>query len=147
MTAGDIDDVLALWNGMPGIGLNESDTPENLRAYLARNAGLSLVMRDDGEPEGKSLIGAVLCGHDGRRGYLHHLAVRPEYRRRGFARQMVEKCLVALRDERIVKCNIFVYAENDDGQGFWRQCGWSHRCDLIVLQRMTDEGAQSKNGC
>jgi ribosomal protein S18 acetylase RimI-like enzyme len=146
MTADDIEDVLALWNGMPGIGLNESDTPENLRAFLTRNAGLSLVVRDGERPARRSLIGAVLCGHDGRRGYLHHLAVRPEYRRRGLARQMVEKCLAALREQGIIKCNIFVYAENDDGQGFWSRCGWNHRSDLIVLQRMTGDCASS-SGC
>lgn len=143
MTADDIHDALALWSGMPGIGLNESDTPENLRAFLERNAGLSLVLRDADRPAEDSLVGAVLCGHDGRRGYLHHLAVRPEYRRLGLARRMVEDCLAALRERRIVKCNIFVYAQNDLGQGFWRETGWIHRSDLVVLQRMTtDEPTQ-----
>ena len=84
MTARDLDAVLALWGQTSGVGLNESDTPDQLRAYLDRNPGLSLIARD-----GTRLVAAVLCGHDGRRGYLNHLAVLPEYRGRGLGRQMV----------------------------------------------------------
>ena len=91
MTACDLDAVLALWGQTSGVGLNESDTPDRLRAYLDRNPGLSLIVRD-----GTRLVGAVLCGHDGRRGFLNHLAVLPEYRGRGLGRQMVETCLTAL---------------------------------------------------
>ncbi len=84
MTVHDLDAVLALWGQTSGVGLNESDTPDQLRAYLDRNPGLSLIARD-----GTRLVAAVLCGHDGRRGYLNHLAVVPEYRGRGLGRQMV----------------------------------------------------------
>lgn len=70
MRLADFDEVLALWQRTEGVGLNESDTRENIASYLQRNPGMSFVARD---PDGK-LIGAVLCGHEGRRGYLHHLA-------------------------------------------------------------------------
>jgi ribosomal protein S18 acetylase RimI-like enzyme len=131
MTAYDLDAVVTLWSEIEGVGLNESDSPDRLRAYLGRNPGLSLVVRD-----GEQLIGAVLCGHDGRRGYLHHLAVRPAYRKRGLARQMVETCLAALNRAGILKCNIFLYADNELGEQFWKRCGWSQRSDLQVLQRV-----------
>jgi putative acetyltransferase len=132
MTAHDLDAVLALWGQTSGVGLNESDTPDQLRAYLDRNPGLSLIARD-----GTWLIAAVLCGHDGRRGYLNHLAVLPEYRSRGLGRQMVEMCLGALAALGILKCNIFLYADNEPGEQFWNRCGWAARCDLKVLQRKT----------
>ncbi len=132
MTAHDLDAVLALWGQTSGVGLNESDTPDQLRAYLDRNPGLSLIARD-----GTWLIAAVLCGHDGRRGYLNHLAVLPEYRGCGMGRQMVEKCLEALAALGILKCNIFLYADNEPGEQFWGRCGWMARNDLKVLQRMT----------
>lgn len=135
MVASDIGEVLALWQGMPGIGLNESDTPANLTRFLERNAGLSLVARAPCQ----SIVGALLCSHDGRRGYLHHLAVALNHRRQGLAREMVERCLVALRGEAIFKCNIFVYANNEDGQRFWKASGWSVRSDLTMLQRKTND--------
>jgi putative acetyltransferase len=132
MTACDLEAVLDLWGQTEGVGLNESDTPKQLRAFLDRNSGLSVIARD-----GPRLIGAVLCGHDGRRGYLHHLAVLPNYRGRGLGRQMAETCLAALGALGILKCNIFLYADNEPGERFWRQCGWSARSDLKVLQRKT----------
>lgn len=132
MTAGDLESVLSLWARTDGVGLNESDTPQQLQAYLDRNPGLSLVARDEAQ-----LVGALLCGHDGRRGYLHHLAVMPEYRGRGLGRQMVETCLSALNSLGILKCNIFLYADNEPGEQFWRRCGWADRNDLKILQRVT----------
>ena len=132
MTARDLDAVLALWGQTSGVGLNESDTPDQLRAYLDRNPGLSLIARD-----GTRLVAAVLCGQDGRRGYLNHLAVLPEYRGRGLGRQMVETCLGALAALGILKCNIFLYADNEPGEQFWNRCGWTARSDLKVLQRKT----------
>ena len=133
MTPCDLADVLRLWAATGGVGLNESDTPDQLRAFLDRNPGLSLVARD-----GLRLIGAVLCGHDGRRGYLHHLAILPQYRGRGLGRQLVEMCLIALGTLGILKCNIFLYADNATGERFWSHCGWKARADLKVLQRTTD---------
>lgn len=139
MVAADIGELLALWRGMPGIGLNESDSPANLARFLDRNAGLSLVARTiDG-----ALVAALLCSHDGRRGYLHHLAVAPIHRRQGLARELVERCLVALHREAIFKCNIFVYAHNTEGRRFWKACGWGQRDDLTILQRMTADAAAS----
>lgn len=129
MTEADLPDVLALWAKTPGVGLNESDTPEQLRAFLLRNPGLSQVVRD-----ASHLVGAVLCGHDGRRGYLHHLAVIPEYRRNNLGREMVESCLRSLGAIGILKCNIFLYADNALGEQFWKKCGWAKRGDLQILQ-------------
>jgi putative acetyltransferase len=133
LTTCDLDSVLDLWAQTDGMGVNESDTPVRLRAFLDRNPGLSLITRD-----GPQLVGAVLCGHDGRRGYLHHLAVLPDYRGRGLGRQMVEACLNSLAALGILKCNIFLYADNELGHPFWDRCGWAARNDLKVLQRQTN---------
>ena len=82
MVMTDYEAVRPLWESCEGIGLNDADRPGALRRYLARNPGMSFVARD-----GDSVVGAVLCGHDGRRGYLNHLAVPPAYRRQGIARR------------------------------------------------------------
>jgi putative acetyltransferase len=135
VTAADLDDAIALWSTTDGVGLNECDTPDRLRAFLDRNPGLSLLARD-----GLRLVGAVLRGHDGRRGYLDHMAIVPEYRGRGLGRLMVETCLADLAALGILKCNIFLYADNESGQQFWDRCGWAARSDLKVLQRPTLNG-------
>jgi ribosomal protein S18 acetylase RimI-like enzyme len=129
MAADDLDAVIALWQSTPGIGLNESDSASQLRLFLARNPGLSLVAED-----GRRIVAAVLCGHDGRRGCLYHLAVIPEYRQRGFGTQLVDRCLAGLAAEGVLKCNALVYADNDGAQQFWHRGGWSHRSELILMQ-------------
>jgi len=126
----DYDEVLALWQNTEGVGLNESDRRSAIAAYLNRNSGMSFVARD-----GKKLIAAVLCGHDGRRGYLHHLAVSPPYRRNGLGTKLVEKCLARLKRLRIVKCNIFLFTDNADGEQFWTSNGWKKRPDICLVQK------------
>lgn len=129
MNDGDLTEALRFWEMLEGVGFNESDTPERLAAYLRRNPGMSLVARSDGE-----LVGAVLCGHDGRRGYLQHLAVAPEFRRKGIGKALIKGCLTRLAALDIQKCNIFVYENNEEGRQFWQRNGWRQRHDLNVMQ-------------
>lgn len=134
MTMEDYDQVLTLWTGMEGIGLNESDSREAIERFLSRNRGLSLVAE-----ENDSVIGAVLCGHDGRRGYLHHLAVSPLRRRQGLGMQLIRVCLDRLRKEGIGRCNVFLLADNISGREFWKVAGYKARPDLLVMQRGTGD--------
>jgi putative acetyltransferase len=132
MEKGDLAEVIQFWQGMEGIGLSESDSYSALSFYLQRNPGLSWVARN----RDRELIGAVLCGHDGRRGYLHHLAVAPDWRRKGIGRALVERCLSSLRELKILKCNVFLFNQNPEGEGFWKAMGWKGREDLVLLQRV-----------
>jgi N-acetylglutamate synthase len=132
MTEADLPSVIELWSETAGVGLNESDTIEQVRAYLVRNPGLSLVAKID-----RRVVGAVMCGYDGRRGCLYHLAVLPSHRNQGLGRGMVARCLASLAELGILRCNIFVYADNEAGHRFWNRCGWSKREDLRVLQCKT----------
>jgi len=143
MTAGDLKAVLSFWKATPGIGLNESDTIPALETFLKRNPGLSLVVMS-----GKKPVGAVLCGHDGRRGYLHHLAVAPAYRGKGLGSSMAMECLKMLKMLGITRCNIFVFADNRKVRRFWEEGGWKVRGDLLVLQTETKvpEGCGGKCG-
>lgn len=128
----DYDEVLALWHSSEGVGLGESDTEEAIGRFLARNPGLSLVAR-----KGRALAGAVLCGHDGRRGYVHHLAVAPPYRREGVGRALVEQCQRRLREAGIPKTHLNVYGANAVGLAFWRRTGWTERTELTWFSRFT----------
>jgi ribosomal protein S18 acetylase RimI-like enzyme len=128
MEPADLPAALELWAASEGVKLTDADAPDALERYLARNPGLSFVARAGGQ-----LVGAVLCGHDGRRGYLHHLSVAPAHRRRGVGRALAERCLAALRREGIGKCHIFVVSGNDGGQAFWERVGWVLRQDVFLM--------------
>lgn len=141
---GDYKEVLRLWKQTEGVGLNESDTRQAIASFLRRNPGLSFVAVQRGK-----VIGAVLCGHDGRRGYLHHLAVARRYRAQGIGLKLVESCLAKLRAADIHKCNIFVYAGHAAGMSFWKHNGWKLRADLRVMQIQlrTDYAGAASCGC
>jgi N-acetylglutamate synthase len=130
MAMADYAAVLRLWQDTEGVGLNESDGRGQIREYLRRNPGMSFVARCGGE-----IVGAVLCGHDGRRGYLHHLAVAVAHRKKGLGQKLVDACLARLRRSKIQKCNIFLFADNRAGGKFWKHNGWLRRPDLLVMQQ------------
>jgi len=135
MRARDLGEVLALWRSTEGIGLDDDiDSPPRLAEYLKRNRGMSFVARSvDGV-----IVGAVLCGYDGRRGYLHHLAAEKNWRNQGIGSRLVAACLRNLKKAGIPKCNIFVFGHNKAGQSFWTKNGWKRRGDLLVMQKLTE---------
>jgi len=130
MVIGDYAEVAALWQQTPGMGMSNADRLEGIEAYLERNPGLSQVAR-----EGEQLVGAVLCGHDGRRGLIHHLAVVPSQRKKQVGRRLVERCLSGLAKAGIEKCHIFVYADNTEAISFWKRIGWVERTELVMMSR------------
>ncbi len=130
MTIEDYDAAYALWQGCEGIGLSSADSREGIARLLQRNPGLSSLAEEQGR-----LAGAVLCSTDGRRGYLHHLAVDAGFRRRGIGRALVERSLECLRREGIQKCHIFVYHANLSGMKFWEEIGYKARQDLILMSK------------
>src|SRR4030042_5216026 len=96
MTIRDYDAVISLWRGIPGIGLdNDSDSRLGITRYLKRNPGLSFVAQIQ-----DMIVGTVLSGHDGRRGYLHHLAVGASHRQLGIGKTLTSRCLRALGKQR-----------------------------------------------
>lgn len=117
-----------LWKRTPGLGLSEADEPKNLRKFLARNPGLSLVAMDT-----LGLVGTVMAGHDGRRGFLYHLAVDGAYQRQGLGTKLVERALASLRTEGITQVRVFVKADNKTGKTFWSKTRWTERTDLALF--------------
>lgn len=116
----DYDEVRFLWESCDGVGLHDpSDSRDQIAFYLERNAGLSLVAVCQSR-----IVAAVLCGHDGRRGYLSHLAVDVEHRGQGIGKGIVEKCLQGLA-EFVSGCNIRLYDDNVSGAEFWSALGWT----------------------
>ena len=130
LSMADYAEVIALWRQSEGIGLSRADEPERIAAYLERNPGMSFTAWEEGV-----LLGAALAGHDGRRGYLHHLAVRPERRGQGIGRALSSRCLGALRAAGIEKCHLFVFRQNQAGVAFWKNIGWQERVELVLMSK------------
>jgi ribosomal protein S18 acetylase RimI-like enzyme len=122
-----------LWESIEGIGLSEADSPEAIARYLQRNSGLSFVA-----VAGVQLVGTILCGHDGRRGFIHHLAVRPDRQRQGIGSELLRRALRALAAEKIEKCHLFVFRKNASGCEFWRRIGGEERVDLAMFSLSPD---------
>jgi len=125
------EQVYSLWESCDGIGLSSADSRSSIRIYLERNPGLSLIAYD-----GKTIVGTILCGHDGRRGYIHHLAVQPNYRRQGIGRLLVDKSIAALQSSGIQKCHLFIFHDNTSGIEFWEGIGWTYRQDIGVVSKI-----------
>lgn len=121
----DYDEVFAMWLITSKRALSSADSKENIEKYLNRNEGLSQVAICDGK-----IVGTVLSGHDGRRGFIHHMAVLPEYRRHHIGRALAEKAIQKLTDEGIEKTHIFCYKDNKTGQEFWTDFGFERRDDI-----------------
>ncbi|HEX3774744.1 MAG TPA: GNAT family N-acetyltransferase [Polyangiaceae bacterium] len=125
-----IQAALALYRSGYGVGLSSGDSAREIARFLERNPGASAVV----ETPAEALVGAILCGHDGRRGFLYHLAVHPDERGQGLGRALVEYSLDALRAAGIPRVSIHVFAHNVAGASFWAKLGWRVRADLAVQQ-------------
>jgi ribosomal protein S18 acetylase RimI-like enzyme len=130
LTLRDYPRVMALWEATEGMGMGPSDSRASIALFLRRNRGLSFVA-----VAGTTIAAAVLCGHDGRRGFLYHLAVDQAYRKQGLGRKLALKCLAGLRAQGIHKCHIVVYTHNLAGQKFWQKIGWEKRGNLLIMSR------------
>ena len=127
MTIEDYEGLRALWMSIHGFGIRSiDDSKEGVERFLKRNPAVSVVaVAEDG-----SIVGAILCGHDGRRGCLYHVCVREDYRRNGIGKAMVVYCMNALKNEKINKVSLIAFTANDVGNAFWNCIGWTKREDL-----------------
>lgn len=135
MSIEDYDGVYDLWINTPGMGLNSTDdSREGIEKYIKRNPTSNFVA----ECEGK-IIGVIISGHDGRRGYIYHTAVLPDYRNQGIARKLVDSAMNALDKEGINKAALVVFRRNELGNGFWEKIGFTSREDLVYRNKNIHE--------
>ena len=126
MEAKDYDGEKNLWMTIKGFGIRSlDDSREGVERFLKRNPTTSVVAEEDGK-----IVGAILCGHDGRRGCLYHVCVEKDYRMKGIGKSMVVFCMEALKKEQINKVSLIAFTQNDIGNAFWKQIGWTKREDL-----------------
>ena len=126
MTIDDYEEVYALWNSIEGFGIRSlDDSYEGIELFLKRNPTTSAVDIEDGK-----IVGAILCGHDGRRGCLYHVCVNKNYRRHGIGKKMVEFCIERLKEEKINKVSLNAFVTNKVGNAFWQRMNWTLRSDM-----------------
>lgn len=119
MTISDYEKIFDLWRGTDGMGLRSlDDSQQGISAFLVRNPTTNFVAVDEGE-----IIGTILCGHDGRRGYIYHTVVRSDYRNRGIATKLIESAIAALQKEKITRVCLNVLETNECGKSFWQKRG------------------------
>ena len=122
----DFEGVHDLWMTIKGFGIRSvDDSKEGVERFLKRNPGLSVVAEEDGQ-----IVGCILCGHVGRSGCLYHVCVREGYRMKGIGKSMVVHCMERLKIEKINKVSLIAFTQNDIGNAFWKEIGWTKREDL-----------------
>jgi len=126
----DYDDVIALWASVEGIEISEGDSRDEIAQYLERNPGLSRVAEADGK-----IVGAALCGHDGRRGWIYHLAVVSGHRRQNVGKLLMDSCVNGLRAIGLKRAIILVAGDNPGGHAFWLRNGWEDIDGAIAMTR------------
>lgn len=127
MTKDDYDEVYEMWQTTSKRALSNADSQEQIERYLDRNKGMSQVAVID-----RKIVGTVLAGHDGRRGFIHHMAVMPQYRRKHIGHSLANKAIEKITAEGIDKTHIFCYQNNETGQDFWSDFGFKKRDDVFV---------------
>ncbi len=131
----DYDEVYSLWKKIKGFAMRSvDDSKEGVVRFLRRNPNTSVVAIEDSK-----IVGAILCGHDGRRGCLYHVCVDPDYRLRGIGKQMVVYAMQALHKEEINKVSLIAFTQNDIGNAFWKTIGWTKREDLNYYDFVLNE--------
>ena len=128
MTVADHAAALKLWQMSAGVNVRSADSYEATERYLLRNPGLSFIAQQDDE-----LVGTIMAGHDGRRGYIQHLAVVAKARGKGVANQLVERCIEALGQAGVAKSHVHVHMGNDNARRFWSKRGWVVRSDVVMF--------------
>lgn len=131
LQATDYPALYALWLSCKGMGLNNlDDSPLGIARFLERNPNTCFAAE-----EGEALVGTILAGNDGRRGYIYHLAVSPSHRKQGLGRALVEQALQALKHEGIHKVALVVFAHNESANVFWEKLGFTSRSDLVYRNK------------
>ena len=135
MTLADYEAVYQLWRSTPGMGLNNvDDSRAGLERFLKRNPTSCFVAEEEG-----TIVGTILCGHDGRRGYLYHAAVAQNYQGRGIGTALLDAALSALEQEGITKVALVALKRNSEGNGFWEKQGFFVREDLNYRNKLISE--------
>jgi len=134
MRLSDYEQALQLWHSLPDMGLSSADEKINIHNFLLKNPKTCFVAIKNGK-----LVGPILGGSDGRRGYIYHLAVQQSNQNKGIGKKLVNLCLNEFKALGIQKCHIFVISDNAEGITFWKKVDWKLRDDILVMSKATKD--------
>ncbi len=133
------EDVVEIWK-RTGISITSSDTKDELNVMLNRNPDLCLIAKID-----EKVIGVVMGGFDGRRGYVHHLAIDPQYQKKGYGKLIMDELIERLKKKRVHKIHLFIEKHNEDVIAFYKKLGWEIRKDLVMMSFIPDKNLYTPN--
>lgn len=122
----DYPKLIQLWKSAGCIEVRQTETPAMLVNFLKRNSGCNYAAYAENQ-----LVGAVLAGHDGWRGYLYHMAIHPDYRQQGLGTKIVNAAVEAIQRSGITHIHCLVKRDNIIAQQFWEKCGFDARDELL----------------
>lgn len=135
MKISDYNNVYELWKSCPGVGLNDlDDSKKGIKRFLKRNPDTCFVAQSD-----EKIIGSILAGSDGRRGYIYHACVLPDYQRQGIGKILVDAVMKSLKEIGINKAALVVFDSNENGNAFWESQGFFKRNDLVYRNKNINE--------
>lgn len=102
-----------------GVHVGNSDAPKEIEKKLLRDPELFLVAEINGK-----LIGTIIGGFDGRRGFIYHVAVMADYRERGIGSQLMHEVENRLRAIGCIRCYLLVNNDNHEAKSFYEKHGW-----------------------
>jgi N-acetylglutamate synthase len=130
MSINDYQQALHLWENTESIGISDADSSVAIEDFIQSNSDLCFIAEDSG-----ILIGTVLCGSDGRRAYIYHLAVAETHRRNDIGKNLLNAVYLSLKQRNITKCHLFVFSDNIDAKEFYKKTGWIKRTDIEVYSK------------
>ena len=131
--------VVELWK-KAGIGVGSSDTKGEIAGVLNRNPDLFLIGKEDGK-----IVAVVIGAFDGRRGYVHHLAVDPDYQKKGYGKKIMDELIEQFRKKKVHKIHLFIEKTNPEVVNFYRNLGWNVRDDLIMMSYVPNKELYRRN--
>ena len=132
-------DIIDLWK-RSGIEVSSSDTRDEITKMLKRNSNLFLIGKEDGK-----VIAVVMGGFDGRRGYVHHLAIDPDYQKKNYGKMMMDELIEKFRKKKVHKVHLFIEKHNKEVIDFYRKLGWEVRDDLIMMSFVPDKSLYKRD--
>ena len=132
-------DIIDLWK-RSGIEVSSSDTQDEIAKILKRNSDLFLIGKEDGK-----VVAVVIGAFDGRRGYVHHLAIDPDYQKKRYGKMMMDELIERFRKKKVHKVHLFIEKHNKEVVAFYKELGWDIRNDLIMMSFVPDKSLYKRD--
>ncbi|MFO7626828.1 MAG: GNAT family N-acetyltransferase [Candidatus Fermentibacteraceae bacterium] len=130
MSSRDHGELIRLWSSFPGNAITGADSRDEFDAFLTKNGSFCFTACEQ-----DAVVGSVMAGSDGRRGYVYHLAVKTDHQRKGLGGALMRRVEDALSKAGLEKIHLFIFSDNP-AVAFYEKSGWHVRNDITVMSRV-----------